>query len=104
MTYTILSSPISFFGRHPAIEAFLRQASGMDEALDDLPQDGRKAVIPAEEIERRVFAMGFNQIMCSFVVCDDLQIDTGGLPGWAGNYLGGLRLFADEVLPKIKRS
>ena len=57
-----------------------------------------------EEIERRVFGMGFNQIMCSFVVCEDMQIDTDGLPGWAGNYLGGLRLFVDDVLPKLSRS
>jgi alkanesulfonate monooxygenase SsuD/methylene tetrahydromethanopterin reductase-like flavin-dependent oxidoreductase (luciferase family) len=58
----------------------------------------------AEEIERRVFDMGFNQLMATFVVCEDIKAETDGLPGWAGLYLAGLRILADEVLPKLRRS
>jgi alkanesulfonate monooxygenase SsuD/methylene tetrahydromethanopterin reductase-like flavin-dependent oxidoreductase (luciferase family) len=56
----------------------------------------------AEELNRRVFGMGFNQLMCGFVACDDVKIDTEGIPGWPGNYLGAMRLFVDEVLPLLE--
>jgi alkanesulfonate monooxygenase SsuD/methylene tetrahydromethanopterin reductase-like flavin-dependent oxidoreductase (luciferase family) len=56
-----------------------------------------------EEIKRRVIDMGFNQFMCTFVVCPDIKVDTNGFPGWAGSYLGGLRLFADQVLPELRK-
>jgi hypothetical protein len=57
----------------------------------------------ADEIKRRVFDMGFNQYMCTFVVCPDIKVDTNGYPGWAGSYIGGLRLFAEQVLPELKK-
>ncbi len=56
----------------------------------------------AEQIEERVFGLGFNEVMCSFVACDGVDVDTDGLDGWPGRWLGGMRLFASEVLPKLK--
>jgi len=56
----------------------------------------------ADEMERRVFEMGFNQTMTTFVVCEDMEPETDGLPGWAGSYLAGLRIFAEEVRPKLE--
>jgi hypothetical protein len=47
--------------------------------------------------------MGFNDLMCSFVACDDVDVDTDGLSGWPGRWLGGMRLFAEQVMPKLSR-
>lgn len=58
----------------------------------------------AEELERRVFDIGFNQLMTTFVVCEDMKPETDGLKGWAGSYLAGLRLLADQVLPSLRRA
>lgn len=55
----------------------------------------------AAEIQRRVFGMGFTQLMCSFVVCDDIDVSRDELPGHPGNYLAGMRLFVDEVVPRL---
>jgi alkanesulfonate monooxygenase SsuD/methylene tetrahydromethanopterin reductase-like flavin-dependent oxidoreductase (luciferase family) len=87
----------------PGPESFHEQASTAkvpEGSAPDLIIDGKPDTI-ADILKERVFDMGFNQLMCSFVVCDDVDIDTGGLPGWPGNYLGGLRLFAEEVLPHL---
>lgn len=67
----------------------------------DLMLFGRPETI-AEQIERRVFGMGFNHVMCSFVACDDVDVDTDGLSGWAGRWLGGMRLFAERVMPLLR--
>ncbi|MBM3347053.1 MAG: LLM class flavin-dependent oxidoreductase [Betaproteobacteria bacterium] len=88
--------------------------------IDTEPQTATQAVVPAGAdpdlmlfgrpetiaagIEARVFDMGFNDAMCSFVACDDVDVDTGGLSGWAGRWLGGMRLFADQVLPRLRRA
>jgi alkanesulfonate monooxygenase SsuD/methylene tetrahydromethanopterin reductase-like flavin-dependent oxidoreductase (luciferase family) len=56
----------------------------------------------AEELERRVFDLGFNQLMTTFIVCEDIKAETDGLPGWAGLYLAGLRILADQVLPQLR--
>jgi alkanesulfonate monooxygenase SsuD/methylene tetrahydromethanopterin reductase-like flavin-dependent oxidoreductase (luciferase family) len=56
----------------------------------------------AEELEKRSFQLGFNQIMTTFVVCEDMKPETDGFPGWAGSYLAGLRLFAEQVIPLLK--
>jgi alkanesulfonate monooxygenase SsuD/methylene tetrahydromethanopterin reductase-like flavin-dependent oxidoreductase (luciferase family) len=87
----------------PGPESFNQQASPAKVpkgSAPDLIIDGKPATI-AGILKERVFGMGFNQLMCSFVVCDDVDIDTGGLPGWPGNYLGGMRIFANEVLPRL---
>jgi alkanesulfonate monooxygenase SsuD/methylene tetrahydromethanopterin reductase-like flavin-dependent oxidoreductase (luciferase family) len=57
----------------------------------------------AEQIEKRVFGLGFNDVMCSFMVCDDVAADTDGLSGWPGRWLGGMRLFAERVMPLLNR-
>jgi alkanesulfonate monooxygenase SsuD/methylene tetrahydromethanopterin reductase-like flavin-dependent oxidoreductase (luciferase family) len=69
----------------------------------DLMLFGRPETIAAA-IEERVFRMGFNDVMCSFVACDDVDVDTDGLPGWPGRWLGGMRLFADKVMPLLRSS
>lgn len=67
----------------------------------DLMLFGRPETI-AEQIEQRVFVPGFNEVMCSFVACDDVNVDTDGLAGWPGRWLGGMRLFAEQVMPLLK--
>ena len=57
----------------------------------------------AEAIRDKVFGMGFNEVMCSFVACDDVDVDTDGLPGWPGRWLGGMRLFAERVMPLLRQ-
>jgi alkanesulfonate monooxygenase SsuD/methylene tetrahydromethanopterin reductase-like flavin-dependent oxidoreductase (luciferase family) len=58
----------------------------------------------AEEISRRTVEMGFNHIIFSPMsfgsVAQDL--DTGGLDGWPGNYLGSMRLLAEQVIPRLR--
>ncbi len=86
--------------------------------IDDEHQTATQAVVPdgadpdlmlfgtpqqiAEQIDERVFGMGFNECMCSFVACDDMQVDTDNLEGWPGRWLGGMRLFAESVMPLLK--
>lgn len=67
----------------------------------DLMLFGRPETI-AEQIEQRVFGLGFNEVMCSFVACDDVDVNTDGLSGWPGRWLGGMRLFAERVMPLLK--
>lgn len=67
----------------------------------DLMLFGRPEAI-AEQIEQRVFGMGFNEVMCSFVACDDMKVDTDGLGGWPGRWLGGMRLFAEQIMPLLR--
>lgn len=71
---------------------------GEDESLFIIGKPGKVA----EEIERRVFDMGFNQLMCSYVVCEDMNLDAGELPGHPGNFLAGMRLFMEEVAPLLR--
>jgi alkanesulfonate monooxygenase SsuD/methylene tetrahydromethanopterin reductase-like flavin-dependent oxidoreductase (luciferase family) len=68
----------------------------------DLILFGRPETI-AEQLEERVFGMGFNELMCSFVACDDVDVDTGGWKGWPGRWLGGMRLFAERIMPRLSR-
>ena len=78
------------------------QAVVPEGADPDLMLFGRPETV-AEDIERRVFEMGFNEVMCSFVSCDDVDVDTDGLPGWPGRWLGGMRLFAEQIMPLLKK-
>ena len=78
------------------------QAVVPEGADPDLMLFGRPETV-AEAIEERVFGMGFNEVMCSFVACDDVDVDTDGLAGWPGRWLGGMRLFAEQVMPLLKR-
>jgi alkanesulfonate monooxygenase SsuD/methylene tetrahydromethanopterin reductase-like flavin-dependent oxidoreductase (luciferase family) len=87
---------------------------------DDIRQTASPATVPggsdpdmmvigspshvAEELERRIFDLGFNQMMATFIVCEDIKAETDGLKGWAGSYLAGLRILADEVIPQLRRS
>jgi alkanesulfonate monooxygenase SsuD/methylene tetrahydromethanopterin reductase-like flavin-dependent oxidoreductase (luciferase family) len=86
--------------------------------LDTMIQTASQAVVPtgadpdlmlfgrpekiAQQLEERVFGMGFNELMCSFVACDDVSVDTDGIEGWAGRWLGGMRLFAKEIMPRLR--
>jgi alkanesulfonate monooxygenase SsuD/methylene tetrahydromethanopterin reductase-like flavin-dependent oxidoreductase (luciferase family) len=67
----------------------------------DLMLFGRPETI-AEQLEKRVFGLGFNECMCSFVACDDMDVDTDGLTGWPGRWLGGMRLFAERIMPLLQ--
>ena len=87
--------------------------------IDTEPQTATQAIVPegadpdlmvfgrpdtiAEKLQTAVFDMGFNEMMCSFVACDDVDVDTGGFSGWAGRWLGGMRLFAEEVMPLLQK-
>ena len=41
-------------------------------------------------------------MMCSFVASKDVEVDTGGFTGWPGRWLGGMRLFAEQIMPLLK--
>ncbi len=85
--------------------------------IDTEPQTATQAIVPkgadadlvvfgrpetiAQQLEQRVFGLGFNEMMCSFVACDDVKVDTGGYSGWPGRWLGGMRLFAEVVMPLL---
>ncbi|HAH67265.1 MAG TPA: hypothetical protein DCL68_01875 [Gammaproteobacteria bacterium] len=56
----------------------------------------------ANELQERVFDLGFNEMMCSFVANKDVEVDTSGFTGWAGRWLGGMRLFAEQIMPLLK--
>ena len=56
----------------------------------------------ANELQERVFDLGFNELMCSFVAGKNIEIDTGGFNGWPGHWLGGMRLFAEQIMPLLK--
>jgi alkanesulfonate monooxygenase SsuD/methylene tetrahydromethanopterin reductase-like flavin-dependent oxidoreductase (luciferase family) len=56
----------------------------------------------ANELQERVFDLGFNELMCSFVAGKNVEIDTGGFNGWPGHWLGGMRLFAEQIMPLLK--
>jgi alkanesulfonate monooxygenase SsuD/methylene tetrahydromethanopterin reductase-like flavin-dependent oxidoreductase (luciferase family) len=71
---------------------------GAEESLFIL---GRPSTIAAE-LKRRVFDKGFNELMCSFVVYDDINVKKSDLPGHPGNYLAGMRLFVEEVMPHLR--
>lgn len=77
------------------------QAIVPEGADPDLFVFGRPETI-AEQLQKKVFDMGFNEMMCSFVACDDVDADTEGLPGWPGRWLGGMRLFTEEVMPMLQ--
>lgn len=78
------------------------QAVVPEGADPDLMLFGRPETV-AEDIEKRVFDMGFNEVMCSFVACDDVDVNTDGLPGWPGRWLGGMRLFSEQIMPLLKK-
>lgn len=89
-------------------------------SIPDEPQTASQAIVPegsdadlmvfgrpetiAEQLQSRVFDMGFNEMMCSFVACDDVDVDSGGYSHWAGSWLGGMRLFAEEVMPLLQKN
>lgn len=56
----------------------------------------------AEEMRRRSTGMGFNHLVLHLQAFG-FDLDTGGLDGWAGNFLGSIRLFADRVWPQLRR-
>ena len=56
----------------------------------------------ANELQERVFDLGFNELMCSFVAGKNIEIDTGGFNGWPGHWLGGMRIFAEQIMPLLK--
>ena len=58
----------------------------------------------AEEIRRRSVDLGFNHLMFNFLSVGSFEksLETNGIQGWAGNYLGSMRLAAKEVLPRIR--
>jgi alkanesulfonate monooxygenase SsuD/methylene tetrahydromethanopterin reductase-like flavin-dependent oxidoreductase (luciferase family) len=54
----------------------------------------------AEMIRRRVVDLGFEHVVATpFSV--GLDVDTGGLKGSAGNFIGALRYLAKELVPKF---
>ena len=77
------------------------QAVVPEGADPDLMLFGRPETV-AQQIGKRVFELGFNEVMCSFVACDGVDVQTDGLPGWPGRWLGGMRLFAERVMPLLQ--
>ena len=87
--------------------------------IDTEPQTATQAIVPegadpdlmvfgrpdtiAEKLQAAVFDTGFNEMMCTFVACDDVDVDTGGFSGSPGRWLGGMRLFAEEVMPLLQK-
>jgi alkanesulfonate monooxygenase SsuD/methylene tetrahydromethanopterin reductase-like flavin-dependent oxidoreductase (luciferase family) len=55
----------------------------------------------AEEIHRRTFAMGFDHVVFDFFA-HGLGLQTDGIDGWAGNFLGAMRVFEAEVRPELE--
>ncbi len=58
----------------------------------------------AAEVKRRTIDMGFNHVMLNFLSVGSYAdaIDTDGLEGWSGNYLGTMRRAVEEILPTLK--
>lgn len=57
----------------------------------------------AQEILRRSVGMGFDHVVLHLHAFG-LDVDTGGLDGWAGNLLGAMRLFAERIWPELRRA
>jgi alkanesulfonate monooxygenase SsuD/methylene tetrahydromethanopterin reductase-like flavin-dependent oxidoreductase (luciferase family) len=57
----------------------------------------------ADRILGRTVAKGFNHVVLHLHAFG-LEIDDGGLTGWAGNFLGAIRLFSERVWPELRRS
>jgi alkanesulfonate monooxygenase SsuD/methylene tetrahydromethanopterin reductase-like flavin-dependent oxidoreductase (luciferase family) len=118
--YAALRSAFIIFTHDKDEEKARRFASSITTFPHDVRQTASPAKVPegsdpdmmvigspahvAEELERRIFGLGFNQMMTTFIVCEDIKAETDGLPGWAGLYLAGLRILATEVLPQLKVS
>jgi len=54
-----------------------------------------------DELPRLTLDLGFRHVIVNTVAVG-LEVDTGGLEDPAGNFLGAMRLFAQEVMPAIK--
>ena len=56
----------------------------------------------AEQLNARALAVGFNELaVLPFSLSS--PVDAGGLAGNAGNYFGSLRVFSEEVVPRLRR-
>ena len=54
----------------------------------------------AEELHRRFVAFGFRHIVV-YPYAVDLEVDTGDLSAGPGNFIGSMRMFAQEIMPLL---